>query len=122
MLNAVMVRSKFLIFWVMAGLALGCGSDDSTVEEGASDTTPSETQAAPSATTNANSVEELPWTFLVNGILHNNATITAGQAIGENPNAGRWINFKENGTYEYGLYDEKSYDGNWFYDGKTTLL
>ena len=69
-----------------------------------------------------NTAEELPWTFLVAGVLHNNATIAAGKSAKENANEGHWIDFKENGTFDYGVWDQKSYAGTWHYDAATDRL
>ena len=70
----------------------------------------------------ANQVSNMPWTFLTSGVFHNNATITIGEQPSSNPNKGHWIDFKDNGTYEYGIYNEKQYDGSYYYDNEARLL
>lgn len=120
------MKNTLIIFGLLIASLYGCAGED---KEAASDST-SQTEVSPaksgstSAPTgaNANSIENLPWTFLVNGIYHNNATIGAGSGSKKNMNEGHWINFHENGTYEYGIWGDKEYDGSWFYDGSTNIL
>lgn len=91
-------------------LLLSCKSDDSTTTE--SDPTDNGQLAA----------EPMPWTFLTAGIYHNNATVVIGQDPGSNPNVGVWLDFHDNGTYDYGRYEAKEGTGKWFYDHDNQLL
>ncbi len=114
-------------FYAFLVTLVACTSDAETTE----DTTATK-EAEPTTNTgaagnitpqaNPNTVENMTWTFLVDGIFHNNATITAGKSPKDNPNTGAWIDFKDNGTYEYGTWGEKQYEGTWFYDGEAELL
>ena len=115
---------RLLIYALLIAL-VACTSEtesteDTTGGEPETGTSTGSSEAAPQA--NPNKVENMTWTFLVDGIFHNNATITAGQSPKDNPNIGAWIDFKDNGTYEYGTWGEKQYDGTWFYDGDQELL
>lgn len=121
------MKPGLLIIGLSIGMIYGCAGDDN--EAAADSTSQTEASTEKSASTNtdaaatgANSIENLPWTFLVNGVYHNNATIGAGSGEKKNINEGHWINFHENGTYEYGIWGDKSYDGSWFYDGQTNIL
>ena len=111
---------RVILFFI--GIAVitwtSCTADSEATEDSSAATT---TESQPAAT-GGNTADELPWTFLVAGILHNNATIQAGKSPKVNENAGHWIDFKENGTFEYGVYEEKSYSGTWHYDGETDML
>ncbi len=125
----MMMKHSFLILGLVIATLCGCGgedneaaTDDSSKNEVSAEKTTSSGSASTPAGSNANSIENLPWTFLVSGIYHNNATIGAGSGSKQNVNEGHWINFHENGTYEYGIWGEKEYDGSWFYDGKTNIL
>lgn len=104
-----------------------CTSDTETTEDSAAVNDAEPTSNSGSAGNNApqpnpNTVDNMAWTFLVDGIFHNNATITAGKSPKDNPNQGAWIDFKDNGTYEYGTWGDKQYQGTWFYNGDTEVL
>jgi len=87
---------------------IACKAEDATVEESVE-----QQEAVP---------EPMPWTFLTAGIYHNNATVIIGQDPGDNPNKGQWLNFDDNGTYEFGLYANKEGQGTWFYSNDNSLL
>ena len=127
------MKNTLLILGLAIATFYGCAGDDSDsaadstsqTEAGTKNST-SSAQTSDSETTpsnsDANTIENLPWTFLVTGVYHNNATIGAGSGDKKNINEGHWINFYENGTYDYGIWGEKEYDGTWFYDGDTNIL
>ena len=119
------MRTGTLLIFVTLLLS-GCGNDDSSVAEDSASSTPQAESATSGAgeqpTNTATTVDQMPWTFLIDGIYHNNATITSGQNPADNPNKGAWIDFKDNGTYDYGKYDKKEYSGSWFYDGDKEFL
>jgi hypothetical protein len=132
MKHLILIASLFMVsFYGCAGEDQEAVTDDSQNTEAstandnnkaASASNSSEKDATQSESSDANSVENLPWTFLVSGIYHNNATIGAGSDAKNNINKGHWINFDENGTYEYGVWDKKQYTGTWFYDGNTNIM
>ncbi len=116
------MKNTLLILGVMIVTILGCAGEDKEAE---SDSTPQTEKSSTEQTatnSDANTIENLPWTFLVNGVYHNNATIGAGSDAKSNVKEGHWIDFKENGTYMYGVWDKRLYHGDWFYDDDTTIL
>ena len=123
-----MIRLTF-IFLLGVSLALSfaaCSTDnDSEATSDATAESPSSAAAGDQSAAqgqNPNTAENLPWTFLTDGIYHNNATISVGSDDPENPNEGVWIDFKDNGTFDCGRWDTKEYDGSWYYDNNTKLL
>jgi hypothetical protein len=115
-----MMKNTLLIIGLTIITFYACTGED---KEAATD---SGSQGAVAESTSSgstsNSIENLPWTFLVNGVYHNNATIGAGSTTKQNVNKGHWIDFNENGTYTYGVWGDKQYDGSWFYDGDNNIL
>ena len=117
-----MVNHLVITLCACACICMSC-SEESASNEIEDTGTPMESASASDASSGGGTtVSDMPWTFLVDGILHNNATITSGQSPGKNINAGKWIDFKENGTYDYGTYDKREFGGTWYYDGDTEIL
>lgn len=71
---------------------------------------------------NPNLAANMSWTFLTHKVFHNRRTVNAAGPSEQSPNAGHWIDFNENGTYTYGIWDEQTYSGTWSYDDDTKLL
>ncbi len=116
------MKNLIMIMGLTIGAFYGCtGEDKEAVADDSAQTEASSTNPA-TTTADANTIENLPWTFLVTGVFHNNATIGAGSSSKNNVNKGHWIDFNENGTYEYGIWGKKEYDGKWFFDGDTNIL
>lgn len=62
------------------------------------------------------------WSFLTHLRFHNRNTVMSGQNYSQNPNAGHWIDFRDDGTYEYGVLDKRTLTGKWEYDHPAGLL
>lgn len=117
------VIGLLIILCIGSFIHMGCKQEASTTEETAADSTG--VQAAPQATntsaSNPNTVANMPWTFLTHQLFHNRATVVSGK-VGENPKAGHWIDFHDNGTYDYGVQGEKTQDGSYTYSDDTKVL
>ncbi len=130
--------NRLWLFLIAMGLTItlgnGCKSENTADSEVVEETVSDDSHAghdhdghdhsadANTGTAVKSDVSNMPWTFLTNGIFHNNATITIGQKMTSNPNEGHWIDFKDNGEYDYGIWDKKQYDGAYYYDNDTHIL
>lgn len=94
-----------------------CKSEDSTTED--RETVPDVQESAEFPTADFDASQ---WTFLTSGIFHNNVTISVGEDPKTNPREGHWIDFHNDGTYKYGIWDQTSHSGLWFYDSENSLL
>lgn len=106
------MRNRTFIFLCLSVICLiaACKQEDSATED-----TTTQTDTTTQQT-------DMPWTFLTDGIYHNNVTVTVGQDLTTNPNEGHWIDFHSNGKFDYGIWGETSYSGTWFYDNQSALL
>jgi len=117
-----MIKNTFFVFAILILTLCGCAGEDNEAASDSSTQAETNAQKSDSEASNPNTAENLPWTFLVTGRFHNNITVSAGSGSKGNVNEGHWIDFKENGTYDYGVWGDKEYDGKWFYDGDTYIL
>jgi hypothetical protein len=63
----------------------------------------------------------MSWTFLTDQLFRHDATVKSGTPDPDY-NKGHWIDFHDNGSYDYGIWREKSYDGKWTYTDTTRTL
>ena len=70
---------------------------------------------------NPNLVANMSWTFLTDKLFHHRTTVTSGK-VDQNDRKGHWIDFHDNGKFDYGEWGDKTYDGTWFYNDETKLL
>lgn len=127
-LRAMKRSISFTPFVLLVGILIlaSCKQEATTTEETSdSHDTMSLVSSGTSAQTQSSGnpalAENMSWTFLTHQLLHNRATVVSGN-VGENPKAGHWMDFHENGTYEYGIWSEKTVEGTWSYDNETKLL
>ena len=127
-----MKRTFFQMIVIALGILmiLSCKQENNTSQD---QTTPEQAPAAvsppaapgspqaESGDNNPNTVANMPWTFLTHQLFQNRATVVSGR-VGENPKEGYWLDFKENGTYDYGIWGEQKGSGTWTYDNDTRLL
>jgi hypothetical protein len=113
---------KTLLFAGTITALICCKQEAKTSEDSQPQEILAETQGGELADTSSPFlVENMPWTFLTHKLFHNRATVISGQ-VGVNPKEGQWIDFKENGTYDYGVWGDKTASGAWKYDNDTRLL
>jgi hypothetical protein len=115
------ILTSLLFAWMLSTL-ISCKPEATTTEDNPPQEILTATPAEdPADTTSQSLVENMPWTFLTHKIFHNRATVVSGQ-VGVNPKEGHWIDLKENGTFDYGIWGEKTASGTWKYDNSTRLL
>jgi hypothetical protein len=78
-------------------------------------------ETAPAEQNNPNLVANMNWTFLTHQLFHHRVTVASGK-VDENIRKGHWIDFHENGKYDYGIWGEKKYEGQWTYNDTTKTL
>lgn len=110
---------NFIPFVLPVLMLFACKQEASvTEEESAVDSTSN--HSTPSAS-NPNLVANMPWTFLTHELYHQRITVVSGKAD-ENMRKGHWMDFNDNGTYDYGVWGDKTFDGTWTYDDATKIL
>ncbi len=83
-----------------------------------------EVPAADETTTNEknpNLAANMSWTFLTDQLFHHRVTVERGN-VDENERKGHWVDFHENGKYDYGVWGDKTLEGTWSYDDNTKVL
>jgi len=63
----------------------------------------------------------MSWTFLTDQLFQHNATVKSG-TLDPEYNKGHWMALHDNGTYDYGVWGDKLYDGKWTYTEGTRTL
>ena len=106
---------------VIAFSTICCKQEATTTDESASSDA-QETSAAPvSSNANQNLAANMSWTFLTHQLFHHNVTVASG-TVDQDTKKGHWMDFHDNGTYDYGIWGEKTYSGTWTYNDQTKLL
>lgn len=116
---------KFLFYPCLLFLGIYACKQEASTNVGADNTKSVEPAAEAVQTTsseeNPNLVANMSWTFLTDQLFHHGATVKSGISDPD-LNKGHWMDFHDNGTYDYGVWGEKSYDGHWTYDETTRNL
>ncbi|HLF62937.1 MAG TPA: hypothetical protein VI603_04270 [Saprospiraceae bacterium] len=110
---------RMLIPVLVMNILFSCKQEATT-----SETTSSEgdtTALSSPSTENPNLVANMPWTFLTHQLFRHHVTVTSGK-IDPEERKGHWIDFLENGKYDYGVWGDKTQEGTWSYDDQTKLL
>lgn len=100
---------------LLALVLIACKQEATTTEATAADS------IVPKAEGNPNLVANMPWTFLTHQLFHHRVTVTSGK-VDEQLRKGHWIDFLENGKFDYGIWGDKTYEGTWTYDDQTKIL
>jgi len=96
-------------------------SAEEPVATPADTSTAAQSQNTAAEETNPNLVANMSWTFLTDQLFQHSVTVKAGVADTET-DKGHWVDFKDNGTYDYGVWGDKLYSGNWTYNDTTQTL
>jgi hypothetical protein len=100
---------------------LSCKHEAATTTEETSTDTLTSGRANTANARNPNLAANMNWTFLTDKLFHHRVTVASGK-VDENARKGHWIDFHDNGKYDYGVWGDKTLDGTWFYDDNAKLL